>query len=79
MAQENGDTDSVQVGSTIEVDGPNGAQEFTIVGSNEADPLTGKISNESPMGQTFMRKQVKEEVVVKTPKGEMKFVVKKIS
>ncbi len=79
VVEKNGDTDSVQVGSNIEVVGPNGAQEFTIVGSNEADPLSGKISNESPMGQAFMRKQVKEELVVKTPKGEVKFVVKKIS
>ena len=79
VVEKDDTADSVQIGCKIFVDGPNNTQEFTIVGSNEADPSIGKISNESPMGQAFMHKKVKEEVIVNTPKGEMKFVVKKIS
>jgi len=78
VVEKNDHSDKVQVGSTITVDGPNGTQEFIIVGSNEADPINGKISNESPIGHAFIGKIVKDEVVVKTPKGEVKFVIKKI-
>src|SRR3989344_6275879 len=37
---------TVQIGSTIEVNSPHGRETFTIVGSEEADPVEGKISNE---------------------------------
>src|SRR3990167_8798100 len=40
---------NVQIGSTIQVDSRHGKETFTIVGSEEADPLQGRISNESPM------------------------------
>ena len=51
---------------------------FEIVGSNEADPLTGKISNESPIGQAFMGRAVGEKVEITVPSGVMTYKIKKI-
>ena len=44
-------------------------KEFTIVGSNEADPLSGKISNESPMGNAFLDHKKGDKVSVTTPRS----------
>lgn len=52
--------------------------EFKIVGSTEANSLSGKISNESPVGQALMGKKVGETVTVETQAGEMKYKVLKI-
>ena len=49
-----------------------GQKEYTIVGSNEAAPAQGKISNESPWGQAFLGKKVGEAAEITTPKGEVK-------
>ena len=49
VVEENGKSDKVQIGSTVEVEGE-GKQTFTVVTANDADPLQGKISVESPMG-----------------------------
>ena len=71
-------TSAVQIGSTIEVDSPHGRETFTIVGSEEADPLGGKISNESPMGQAFLGKAVGDKADIKTPGGPETYKVVKI-
>ena len=59
----------VQVGSTVGVASEHGEETFTIVGSEEADPKAGKISNESPLGKTFLGHKIGEKVEVKTPGG----------
>ncbi len=59
-----------QIGSTIEVERDGKKMTYMIVGPNEADPLAGKISNESPMGKAFLGKTTGELVKVKTPGGE---------
>lgn len=70
---------SVTVGDIVDVQKSNGdRREFTIVGSNEADPLNGKISNESPLGRSFLGKIPGEEVRVSTPSGEIKYKILKI-
>lgn len=46
---------------------------YTIVGSFEADPAKGRISNESPMGKMLMSRKVGERVKVNTPGGEIEF------
>ncbi len=64
-------TDLVGVGSYVTVM-ERGAREdeiFQIVGSAEADPTRGRISNESPVGRALLGKRVGEEVPVKTPDG----------
>lgn len=55
---------------------PDGEEEtYTIVGSAEADPFEGKISNDSPIAKNLLGKQVGDEVIVATPGGEMKMKV----
>lgn len=68
----------VQIGSTIDVSKDGQKSTFTIVGSNEASPETGRISNESPLGQSFLGKEAGETVKVKTPKGEVSYKIVKI-
>lgn len=67
------DSSTVQVGATIEVDSASGRETFTIVGSEEADPLSGKISNESPLGRAFLGKKAGDTVEVKTPGGSANY------
>ncbi|RJQ37797.1 transcription elongation factor GreA [Candidatus Parcubacteria bacterium] len=69
---------NVQIGSTIEVESRHGKETFTIVGSEEADPLQGRISNESPMGQAFLGKNVGDQQQIKTPGGLETYTILKI-
>ncbi len=66
---------TVQIGSRVEVASEKGKKEFMIVGSEEADPVQGKISNASPMGRAFLGRKVGDNVIVKTPAGEVKYEV----
>jgi transcription elongation factor GreA len=51
---------------------------YTIVGSREADPKNGRISNESPMGKALLGKTKKNKVQVHTPGGDIKFEILRI-
>lgn len=53
--------------------------EYMIVGSTEADPLKGKISNESPVGEALLNKKVGDEVEVETLSGKEKYKILNIS
>ena len=53
--------------------------EYQVVGSNEADPRNGKISDESPVGKALMGKKVGEEVTVEAPAGEIKLKILELS
>jgi transcription elongation factor GreA len=70
-------SDSVQVGSTVVVqkEGSKDKQTFHIVGSEEADFATGKISNNSPLGSALHGKKKGEKATFKTPKGEIVYKV----
>lgn len=74
-------TDEVNIGSYVKVFDVDFNEEnvYQIVGSAEADPLAGKISNESPVGKTLAGKKVGDEVKVETPGGIVTLVVKEIS
>jgi transcription elongation factor GreA len=59
-----------EIGSVV-IAAKNGDKiKFTIVGSNEADPTEGKISNESPLGKAFLGHKAGDSITVKTPGGE---------
>lgn len=75
VIKEDGATDKVSVGSTVEVESRNGARTYTIVGSAEADPMNGFISNESPLGQAFLNHKVGDEVEVNTPAGVIQYSI----
>ncbi len=70
----------VDIGSSVTVEGPNGRkQSYKLVGSAEASPLEGKISNESPVGQALLGHKVGDEVEVETPsKNPKKFTITRI-
>jgi transcription elongation factor GreA len=58
----------VVLGSTVKLNTEGGkTKEFQVVGTVEADPLNGKISDESPIGKALMGKKEGEEVEIKTP------------
>jgi transcription elongation factor GreA len=50
-------------------------EQFTIVGSTEASPVEGKISNESPVGKALLGKKIGDEVEVATPAGVIKLLI----
>ncbi len=75
VIKEDGATDKVSVGSTVEVESRNGARTYTIVGSAEADPMNGFISNESPLGQAFLNHKIGDEVEVNTPAGVIQYSI----
>lgn len=66
-------SDSVTLGSSVTfVELPDGDEEtYSIVGSAEADPFEGKISNDSPIAKSLLGKKVGDQVSVQTPGGEM--------
>lgn len=68
----------VTVGSTVEVDQDGVIRQYRIVGGPEADPLNGKISNDSPVGTALLGKVVGDVVSVNVPKGVIKLKVLKI-
>ena len=67
------DSDTVSLGKTVTfVELPDGDEEtYSIVGSAEADPFEGKISNDSPIAKSLLGKRIGDEVAVQTPGGEM--------
>jgi transcription elongation factor GreA len=66
---------SIQMGSKVCVKFNGDEQNFDIVGSNEANPLGGKISNESPLGKSLMGKNAGDKVMVQTPSGEKEYEI----
>lgn len=78
IISENHRTDVVDIGSTVKVSNGKGEISYTIVGSEEADPSGGKISNESPLGRAFLGKKKGETVDVKVPSGTQTFTIKDI-
>ncbi|HJF19281.1 MAG TPA: transcription elongation factor GreA [Enterococcus columbae] len=65
--------DEVSIGKTVVFkELPGGEEEeYTIVGSAEADPFAGKISNDSPIAQALIGKKVNDEVNISTPGGDI--------
>ena len=81
IIEENVDNTVVQIGKTITFQElPDGLEEtYKIVGSAEADPFEGKISNESPIAEALIGAKLKQEVNVPLPNGnEMKVKIVKI-
>lgn len=62
---------TVELGSVVELQSPEKMVTYTIVGPIEANPLEGRISHESPIGQALLGKRVGDEVTITTPKGQV--------
>lgn len=76
-------TATVQIGSKVVISttdskGALREQEYTIVGSTEADPLSFKISNESPVGRALLDRKIGDLVKVKVPAGQIQLKVLKV-
>ena len=73
--------DKVRIGCTITVlDKEFGEKEtYQVVGSQEADPMNGRISEESPFGKALLGKSVGEDVVVEAPAGTIHYQIVEIS
>jgi transcription elongation factor greA len=69
------DATVVGLGSAVELKNSDKTVTYTVVGPVEADPMEGKISDESPIGQALMGKRVGDEVTISTPKGEIVYTI----
>ena len=66
----------VEVGDKVLIQNQDGKiEQFTIVGSAEASPVGGKISNESPVGKALLGKKIGDEVEVATPAGIIRLLI----
>jgi len=75
VINRNGGGSTVQIGGTVEVSFQGEKHAFTIVGSEEANPTEGKISNESPIGRAFLGRKTGETVEVETPRGKATYKI----
>lgn len=74
---EHTSTGAVSIGSTVVIqkNGETNTRTFVIVGSEETDMLSGKISYKSPLGNALFAKKAGDVVSVSTPKGEMEYTI----
>lgn len=68
----------VGIGDTISLEGEK-AISYEITSEEEANPLEGKVSHLSPIGQAVMGKKVGDTIKISTPKGELSYTIKSIS
>lgn len=80
IENDNDNPDIVSLGKTVTFkEYPDGEEEsYTIVGSAEADPFEGKISNDSPMAKSLLGHEIGTEVSVTTPGGDIQVQIVKI-
>lgn len=71
--------DKVGIGSKVVIKGGEGEETFTIVGSAEAAPREGRISNESPVGVALMGRKKGDKVTVQAPAGSIEYTVVAVS
>ncbi|MDD5039854.1 MAG: transcription elongation factor GreA [Patescibacteria group bacterium] len=75
IIKQNKNNNIISVGSKIKIKDALETKEYFIVGSSEADPSKGKISNESPIGQAFLGKKVGDIIEIRVPQGSKKFEI----
>ncbi|HEX6462098.1 MAG TPA: transcription elongation factor GreA [Candidatus Saccharimonadales bacterium] len=69
----------VHLGNTVTLKTDGKTVVYTIVGSVEADPLEGKVSDESPIGQALLGKKMGDKVAITTPRGDIFYEIVSIS
>ncbi len=79
LIDEHTSTSHVQIGSTVEIESGDGREKYTIVGSAEASPTEGKISNESPVGRALLGHKKGQKVTVSVPSGDSVYKIVSIS
>lgn len=77
---ENNKDGKVKVGSVVTIKYDDGdEEEYTIVGTNEADPFQNKISNESPIARAIIGKKENDKVTVESPNGSFDVEIVKVA
>ena len=76
---KNKNTSKIALGNEVELKTGKKHVVYTIVGPVEADPLEGRISNESPIGEAIFGKKVGDNAVIETPKGKFTYEIISIS
>jgi transcription elongation factor GreA len=79
VIDENHSTTHVQIGSTVTIQSDDGKEKFMIVGSAEAAPAQGRISNESPVGRALLGRKKGDTVTVTVPAGDASYKIVSIS
>lgn len=79
IIEEKHSTTHVQIGSTVRLKGDDGTETYTIVGSTEAAPLEGRISNESPVGRALLGRKKGDRITVSVPAGDSVYTIVSIS
>lgn len=76
ITHEKSASDIVELGSTVTVSEPSGdLVQYDIVGSAEADPSQGRISNESPVGMALLGKKTGDKVEIEVPAGHLELTI----
>jgi len=78
IINSSGRIDLVHVGSKVKVKNDDTETEYEIVGVAEADPVAGKISNESPLGRSFLGRRIGDKVQIQIPKGMVTYTILEI-
>ena len=72
--------DVVRFGATVEVEDEDGnRRKYMLVGPDESDPVQGKLSFQSPMGRSLLKRRVGDVVVVQRPAGEIELSIVSVS
>lgn len=79
IEDETGAAGVVRIGSTVTVEVNGKEKTYSIVGSNEADPLKGLVSNESPIGSALLGKKEGETAEAEAPAGRIVYRIKKVT
>lgn len=75
IKKQSGGSKEVCLGSKVTLKAGKNSKELQVVGTVEADPLEGKISDESPIGQALLKKKIGDEVELKTGNGTQTYTV----
>jgi len=80
LIEDTGSKDEVQIGSLVHIaeKGTDDIEEYRLVGPAEANPRSGKISTESPLGKALLGSKVGDKVKIKAPDGDITFIVREI-
>ena len=81
LIENKGPANEIRLGSKVTISevGSGDKEHYTIVGSAEADPMNGRISNESPIGRALLGHKLNETVQVQTPQGSLKLKITHIN
>lgn len=79
ISEKDGKSGVVEIGSHIVVSTKGKKKEYIIVGAQEASPIDGRISNESPLGNAFLGTKKGDKVTINLPAGSQEFKIEEVT